>query len=467
MVSRWADSAEDAAEDARRRAEKEEKRRVRAERQRKAEEEAASTNGHTTPDDVYEPHRPAKRRRTTTTTTTTSDTPPDTTPDTTPPLLRFQPPTWQPSRSIARFHRLNHIQEGSYGSVARARHLPTGDVVALKQLKLHPHRDAGFPVTALREIQCLTAARHHRHVVHLREVVCGEGPSRDNVYLVMDFLEHDLKTLQEEIMDEPFLPSETKTLLLQLASALDFLHDHWILHRDLKTSNILLNNRGEIKLADFGMARFVGSPPPSNLTQLVVTLWYRAPELLLGAKQYDAAIDLWSLGCVFGELVAKTPLLQGKNEVDQLGKIFTLCGIPATAMWPDFPSLPNARTLRLPPPSTQSSSSHIRTRFPTLTHAGASLLDSLLALNPAHRPTARAMLDHPYFHEHPRPKPTAMFPTFPSKAGQEKRGRARSPDAPIRGAAPDLGAGGEVDFGGLFTGREEEAVGGGFQLKVV
>ena len=135
----------------------------------------------------------------------------------------------------------------------------------------------------------------------------------------MDFLEHDLKTLQED-MAEPFLPSETKTLLFQLTSAVEYLHSNWILHRDLKTSNLLMNNRGQIKIADFGMARYYGDPPP-KLTQLVVTLWYRAPELLLGADKYGPEIDMWSVGCIFGELLTKEPLLQGKNEVDELSKV--------------------------------------------------------------------------------------------------------------------------------------------------
>lgn len=142
---------------------------------------------------------------------------------------------------------------------------------------------------------------------------------KTSVFLVMDFLEHDLKTLQEDMLDA-FSPSEIKTLLLQLVSAVDYLHSNWILHRDLKTSNLLMNNRGQMKVADFGMARYYGDPPP-KLTQLVVTLWYRAPELLLGAERYGAEIDLWSIGCIFGELLAKYPLLQGKNEVDQLSKV--------------------------------------------------------------------------------------------------------------------------------------------------
>lgn len=137
----------------------------------------------------------------------------------------------------------------------------------------------------------------------------------------MDFHEHDLKTLLDD-MPEPFLPSEIKTLLLQLLSGLNFLHDQWIMHRDLKTSNLLLNNRGELKIADFGMARYYGDPPP-KLTQLVVTLWYRSPELLLGAEKYGTEIDMWSVGCIMGELLTKEPLLQGKNEVDQVSKVYT------------------------------------------------------------------------------------------------------------------------------------------------
>lgn len=331
MTSRWADSAEDAAEDARRKADKEEKKRLKAKKLREAEEAqqaaaaASRSNGHAREDESEHTGRPAKRRR-----LSNDDAPPPISR----PLLRTRAPPWQPCRSVERFDRLNHIEEGSYGYVSRAREEATGEIVAIKKLKLDPARDGGFPVTALREIQTLNAAKH-RHIVDLREVVTGEGDAREDVYLVMEFLEHDLKTLQEE-MEEPFLPSEVKTLLLQLGSAVEFLHDNWILHRDLKTSNILLNNRGEIKLADFGMARFVGDPTPSNLTQLVVTLWYRAPELLLGAKEYDASIDMWSLGCIFGELLTKQPLLQGKNEVEQLSKVSASSSLAKALRWKEI-----------------------------------------------------------------------------------------------------------------------------------
>jgi cell division cycle 2-like protein len=293
------------------------------------------------------------------------------------------------------------------------------------------------------------------------------GPANpvSSIFLVLEFLEHDLKSILED-MPEPFLASEVKTLLQQLAAGVGYLHDNWILHRDLKTSNLLLNNRGQLKIADFGMARYVGDPPP-KLTQLVVTLWYRAPELLLGTTRYGAAVDMWSIGCIFGELLTREPLLQGRNEVDELTKIFELCGIPTDDTWPSFRRLPNARALRLPskPPSASAAGSVIRAKFPLLTAAGVGLLNGLLALDPDRRPTAKEMLAHEYFRQDPKPKQEAMFPTFPSKAGQERRRRRETPNAPARGQqAADFGA---VDFSGIFSGREREERGGGFSLRMV
>ena len=279
----------------------------------------------------------------------------------------------------------------------------------------------------------------------------------------MDFLEHDLKTLLED-MAEPFLPSETKTLMLQIVSATDYLHSHWILHRDLKTSNLLMNNRGEIKIADFGMARYTGDPPP-KLTQLVVTLWYRAPELLLGTGQYGSEIDIWSIGCIFAELLTREPLFQGKNEVDQLSKIFNLLGTPSTTSWPGFRSLPNAKALHpiLYASNISAPQALPISKFPYLTSSGLRLLGDLLSLNPADRPSAAEVLAHPYFREDPRPKAKEMFPTFPSKAGQEKRRRRATPQAPVRGEAPKMV---EEDFKGVFSNRDNEEKGAGFALRL-
>ena len=438
--SRWTDTAEDAAADALRKREKEEKKRRREEKARlqkeletqNQEDQEAQRNIQ-----VASQHAQAAERQKTSNHATTDELPRSAR------ILRPPAPNWSPCRSVNNFKVLNHIEEGSYGWVSRAKDTITGEIVAVKKLKMESQGHHGIPVTGLREIQCLMKSRH-QHIVELKEIVAGS--ELDQVYLVMEFLEHDLKSLQED-MQEPFLPSEVKTLMQQLVSAVAYLHDHWILHRDLKASNILMNNRGEIKIADFGMARYFGNPAP-RMTQLVVTLWYRAPELLMGAEQYDQAIDMWSVGCIFGELFGKEPLLQGSNEVRQLSKVFELCGVPTEESWPGFKRLPNAKSLRLPRSQT-SLRDNLRTRFTSLTSGATTLLCGLLSLNPAKRPNADDVLAHPYFKEDPRPKHPSMFPSFPSKAGQEKRRRLASPSAPKRGAAPEIEEG-QADFSGVF-----------------
>ncbi|KAL2195514.1 kinase-like domain-containing protein [Corynascus similis CBS 632.67] len=466
--SRWADDEADAALEAQLKKEKEEKKRLKAEKARRLEAEkkareatAAAAQAQAEGDGANGP--PAKRRRISPERETTQAAAASDGHANASKLLRFGGGAFGRSRSVENYDKLNDIEEGAYGWVSRAKDVATGEVVALKRLKIDPKDRGGLPVTGLREIQILKDC-DHRNVVKLREVVVGDDTSRiENIFLVLEFLEHDLKSILED-MPEPFLASEVKTLLRQLASGVAYLHDNWILHRDLKTSNLLLNNRGQLKIADFGMARYVGDPPP-KLTQLVVTLWYRAPELLLGTSRYDGAIDMWSVGCIFGELLTREPLLQGRNEVDELTKIFELCGVPTEESWPSFRRLPNARGLRLPSSGGRATGSTIRAKFPLLTAAGVGLLNSLLALDPEKRPTAKEMLAHEYFRQDPKPKQEAMFPTFPSKAGQERRRRRETPNAPARGQqAADLGA---VDFTGIFSGREREERGGGFSLRMV
>ncbi|KAI0307974.1 Pkinase-domain-containing protein [Multifurca ochricompacta] len=293
------------------------------------------------------------------------------------------------SRSVYSYEKLNSIEEGSYGVVFRARDKKTGDIVALKKLKLDEEK-YGFPITALREINALMACRHD-NVVGIREVVVGETLTQ--VFIVMDFIEHDLKTLLT-LMPSPFLQSEIKTLMLQLLSAVSHCHSNWILHRDLKTSNLLMNNRGTIKVADFGLARRYGDPVGvGGMTQLVVTLWYRAPEILLGAKTYSTAVDMWSVGCIFAELLLKEPLFQAKNEIELISMIFKLLGPPTNDLWLEYSSLPLAKTIVLPSPQPHQ----FRQKFPFLTVAGIDLLSSLLTYDPERRITADEALQHPYF----------------------------------------------------------------------
>jgi cell division cycle 2-like protein len=442
MASRWADTEADKAEELRRKKEKEEKKRLKLQKQQEAEAAAQAAES-----------RPTKRRRLSSGEDIDNDAPTTTVERK---LLRFNAGTWSPCRHTSNYQVLNPIEEGSYGFVSRAKSLSTGSVVALKQVKMDGTATAdGFPITALREISILQRTSSHPNIVTLHEILSGDTPT--SCTLVLEFLDHDLKTLQED-MPDPFLASEIKTLLRQLVSAVGYLHDNSILHRDLKTSNILLNNRGQLKLADFGMARYIPTPNAAPLTQLVVTLWYRAPELLLGTTVYGREVDMWSVGCVFAELLTKSPVLQGKNEVDQLAQIFSLCGLPTESKWPAFFRLPNSRSLKLPRDNPNAPGFN-RSKFPFLTATGVELLSGLLALNPESRPTAREVLEHEYFREQPKAKPSEMFPTFPSKAGREKR-RKRSPDAPKREGGKVV-----VDFSGLFKGGDEEG-GGGFMLKM-
>ncbi|KAF2747308.1 Pkinase-domain-containing protein [Sporormia fimetaria CBS 119925] len=449
-ASRWANDEADAAEDARRKKEKEDKKRA---KQLKQEREAAAAAAQ------EEDTRPSKRRKLSPTVRDDESAKPAERQ-----LLRFEGGSWGRCRHVDNYNVINHIEQGTFGVVSRAIEVETGEVVALKMAKHDERvREAdGYSVPALREVEMLRKARHP-NIVALKEVVRGGDYSVSGgpIYLVLEFVEHDLRDLMNH-MPEPFVASEIKTLFRQLVTAVDFLHTNHIMHRDLKTSNILLSNRGHLKLADFGMARTVPPPstpniPTSPLTTVVVTLWYRAPELLLGAKTYTTAIDIWSLGCIFSEFQDKTNsyILKGKNEVDQLYKIFSLVGIPTEKAWPSFSRLPNAKALKLPrnpakPPS-------LKRVFPSLTDAGVDLLSWMLESNPDRRATAKDILSHVYFEESPKPKPMELFPTFPSKAAKEKR-KEWTPEAPKRGEGRWSNNGwqpGEVDFTALSSGREK------------
>ncbi|KAL1408838.1 hypothetical protein Q8F55_005652 [Vanrija albida] len=325
-------------------------------------------------------------------------------------------------RSVYNYTRLNHIEEGTYGVVFRARCNDTNDIYALKKLKLDEERH-GFPITSLREIMALMTAGDHENVVGIREVVVGD--TLNQIFIAMPFIEHDLKTLLAD-MPHAFLQSEVKTIMRQLLSAVAHCHSNWILHRDLKTSNLLMNNRGQIKVADFGLARKFGDPL-GEMTQLVVTLWYRAPELLLGAKEYTTAIDMWSVGCIFAELMQKDPLFPGRGEIDQLSKIFNLLGKPNDDVWPGYSKLPNAKSINPVGPTFST----LRQKFKHLSSEGHYLMTALLCYDPDRRISAAEGYDHPYFGEQPLPKHPDLFPSFPSVASGERRHRLlASPPAP-------------------------------------
>ncbi|XP_037540921.1 cyclin-dependent kinase 11B isoform X2 [Nematolebias whitei] len=368
-------------------------------------------------------------------------------------------PALQGCRSVEEFQCLNRIEEGTYGVVYRAKDKKTDEIVALKRLKMEKEKE-GFPITSLREINTILKAQHP-NIVTVREIVVGSN--MDKIYIVMNYVEHDLKSLMET-MKQPFLPGEVKTLMIQLLRGVRHLHDNWILHRDLKTSNLLLSHKGILKIGDFGLAREYGSPL-KPYTPVVVTLWYRSPELLLGAKEYSTAVDMWSVGCIFGELLTQKPLFPGKSEIDQINKIFKDLGSANEKIWPGYNELPAVKKMTF----TEYPYNNLRKRFGALlSDQGFDLMNKFLTYCPSKRISADDALKHEYFRETPLPIDPSMFPTWPAKSEQQRVKRGTSPRPPEGGLGyRNLGDDDLKDTGFHLTTSNQgaSAVGPGFSLK--
>lgn len=203
-------------------------------------------------------------------------------------------------------------------------------------MKLEPqHEKEGFPISALRELNTLINLKHP-NLINVQEVVFGSTLKK--VFVVMEYCENDVKSLLED-RKLKFTHAHVKRMAKQLLSAVAYMHECWVMHRDLKTSNLLYSNQdGQLKVCDFGLARTFSSAT-NNYTSWVVTMWYRAPELLLGTDSYNQAVDIWSVGCILAELILREPLFCGKNEMDQLEKIFAVLGNPSEQTWPGWLSL--------------------------------------------------------------------------------------------------------------------------------
>lgn len=237
-------------------------------------------------------------------------------------------PTILTERDVNEYEKLNKVGEGTYGVVYRARDTKTDEIVALKRVRMEEEKD-GLPVSSLREINLLLNMRH-KNIVELREVVVGQR--LDSIFLVMEYCEQDLASLLDN-MSSHFTEAQVKCIMLQLLNGLDYMHEQYIIHRDLKASNLLMTDHGCVKIADFGLARKF-SIPNGQMTPKVVTLWYRAPELLFGSKLQTTAIDIWSAACIFGELLLHKPLLPGRSELNQIDLIINLLGTPNDTIWP-------------------------------------------------------------------------------------------------------------------------------------
>ncbi|XP_062385268.1 cyclin-dependent kinase 6 [Sardina pilchardus] len=282
------------------------------------------------------------------------------------------------------------IGEGAYGKVYKARDLNNGGrFVALKRVRVQTEEE-GMPLSTIREVAVLRQLEsfEHPNVVRLFDVCTVSRTDRETkLTLVFEHVDQDLTTYLEKAPDPGVPPETIKDMMYQLLQGLDFLHSHRVVHRDLKPQNILVTSGGQIKLADFGLARIYSFQ--MALTSVVVTLWYRAPEVLLQSS-YATPVDLWSVGCIFAEMFRRRPLFQGKSDVDQLGKIFDVVGVPSLEDWPQNVGLPQTAFAPRPPKPIQD-------LVPDMDELGRSLLLQFLSFNPSRRISAYAALSHPYF----------------------------------------------------------------------
>ncbi|KJH46797.1 kinase domain protein [Dictyocaulus viviparus] len=296
---------------------------------------------------------------------------------------------------VEKYEILYQVGEGTYGQVYKARDKITGEQVALKKVRLENEKE-GFPITAVREIKILRQL-NHANVVKLIDIVTDKLSAADmrteraNFYLVFEYVDHDLMGLLEASHLISFHNDQIRSLFKQLILGLEYCHSAGFLHRDIKCSNILLNNRGEIKIADFGLARYYSSDQERLYTNRVITLWYRPPELLLGDEHYGPAIDVWSIGCILGEFFTRKPLFQGNNEAAQLDLISRVCGSPSVTNWPDVEKMPLFNTLR----SKKQYVRCLREEFSQLVPSGAiDLMDKMLLLDPKRRISAKDAISH-------------------------------------------------------------------------
>ncbi|BGP41979.1 kinase subunit of RNA polymerase II carboxy-terminal domain kinase I [Rhodotorula kratochvilovae] len=343
-------------------------------------------------------------------------------------------PAAPPPAPTELYERLVQVGEGTYGKVYKARNVETGGLVALKRIRMEAEKD-GFPVTAVREIKLLQSLRHP-NVVSLIEMLVSKG----HVYMVFEYLDHDLTG----VLHHPtinFTPAHLKSLMQQFLEGLGFIHRRGVLHRDLKGSNILLSKHGELKIADFGLARFYQRGRRNDYTNRVITQWYKPPELLFGATIYDERVDMWSAGCIFLELFARRPIFPGQDEIHQLDVIFKLTGTPNVETWPGLHDLPWYELVKpkevIEPQLRQTFSKY-------LSPAGLDVADALLALDPARRPTADEALRMAYFTtEDPRPEMPTMLAEvkgewheYESKRARKRQREDNPAAAPAAPAAP-------------------------------
>lgn len=326
---------------------------------------------------------------------------------------------------LAEFDVIKKIGQGTFGVVQKARNRRSKELVALKQLINHSAKE-GFPITAMREITILKSLSH-KNVLKITGMIYEEAKAsspeeavrqRGCFYTISPYMSLDLVGLLENPQIK-LTEAMVKCIMQQLLRGVDYIHQQHYLHRDIKAANILIDPHGVVKIADFGLARvYHGKKPRKGLgpgggerayTALVVTRWYRSPELLLGERKYGTSVDMWGVGCVFGELFTKKPILVGSSDSNQAQLIFDMVGPPSRENWASASKLPNKQDLNIGLTCKRS----LELRFvPLMGEVGVLLLDKLLTLDPEKRWNAQDALEHEYFEISPKPLRPEDMPAF-------------------------------------------------------
>ncbi|KAI0762586.1 Pkinase-domain-containing protein [Fomes fomentarius] len=314
--------------------------------------------------------------------------------------------------------QLEKLGEGTYATVYKGRSRTTNEIVALKEI--HLDAEEGTPSTAIREISLMKELKHV-NIVRLYDVIHTET----KLVLIFEYCERDLKKYMDVHGERGALdPVTVRSFMYQLLKGTAFCHENRVLHRDLKPQNLLINRKGELKLGDFGLARAFGVPV-NTFSNEVVTLWYRAPDVLMGSRTYSTSIDVWSCGCIFAEMISGVPLFRGRDNQDQLLHIMRIIGTPddrtlrkiategqtesqAQKQYPRYPKIPFSQVL------------------PKASPQAIDLLERLLQFDPAKRISCAEALQHPYFstatpiYAQPNPfQPQMAAPTYPYAQPQQ------------------------------------------------
>ncbi|KAG8218794.1 kinase-like domain-containing protein [Butyriboletus roseoflavus] len=296
--------------------------------------------------------------------------------------------------------------EGTYATVYKGRSRTTNEIVALKEI--HLDAEEGTPSTAIREISLMKELKHV-NIVRLHDVIHTET----KLVLIFEYCDQDLKKYMDQHGERGALePATVRSFMYQLLKGTSFCHENRVLHRDLKPQNLLINRKGELKLGDFGLARAFGVPV-NTFSNEVVTLWYRAPDVLLGSRTYNTSIDVWSCGCIFSEMISGVPLFRGRDNQDQLLHIMRIIGTPDDRVLRKIATDSPEITIKQYPKYPKISFQQV---LPKASPQAIDLLERLLQFDPSKRITATEALSHPYFTSTaspsygPSPTPGSMPP---------------------------------------------------------